>query len=111
MEFDMRTKITSNNFLDSNGKPAGGTTFGNGFAIGWQNGPLGSGDGRIEPNGAFVEDVIAAAEDRLQFYQNNGFACDENAKAIGFLKDALGWLDSRTKRGVAAGVEGTHKGN
>ena len=50
----MRSTVTSNHFSDGNGNPAGGTTYGNGFAIGWQNGPLGRGPDRIEPNGAFV---------------------------------------------------------
>lgn len=104
----MRTIITQNHTLDVNGKPAGGTTFGAGFAIGWQNGPLGRGEERISQNGAFVEDIIQAAIGRIHFYQTNGFACSENAEALVFLHRAAQALDARTKRREAAGVEGTH---
>lgn len=104
----MRSPITQNHTLDHNGKPAGGTTFGAGFAIGWQNGPLGRGEERIPQNGAFVEDIIQAAIGRIHFYQTNGFACGENAEALVHLHKAAAALDERTKRREAAGVEGTH---
>lgn len=105
----MRTTIASHHFLDDD-KPNGGQTFGNGFAIAWQRGPLGRGEGRVEPNGAFVEDVIAAALERLEHYQASRFACAENAEAIDYLKAALAVLGHRTARREAQGVEGTHKG-
>ena len=101
--------ITSNHFSDSNGTPAGGTTYGRGFAIGWQNGPLGTGDQRQEPNGAFVEDIIQAAKDRLEHYQSSRFACSENAKAIEHLTAALAACSERTTKREARGVEGTHE--
>lgn len=103
----MRTTVTSNQFVDSNGVPDGGTTFGHGFAIGWQKGPLGTGADRKEPNGAFVEDVIIAALDRLQFYQRSKFACEENATAVDCLQKALAVLFSRTQKREVRGVEGT----
>jgi hypothetical protein len=65
----------------------------------------------MEPNGAFVETVIAAAKQRLVFYQtaNNGkFKCDENELAIFSLSLALQRLDQRTKAREARDVEGTH---
>ena len=99
-----------NRMIDGN--PAGGVVCGRGFTIAWQNGPLGRGEERKEPNGAFVEDVIAAALQRLEFYQTVGdgkFACAENEKAITSLMDALRELDNRTKRREAEGTEGTHK--
>jgi hypothetical protein len=104
----MRSPITANHFSDADGNPAGGTTFGHGFCIGWQNGPLGRGDERREPNGAFVEDVIAAAIDRLGFYQRSRFACDANAVAIAHLTAALGELQARTAEREKRAVEGTH---
>jgi hypothetical protein len=107
----MRSIFTSNHFTDKNGCPSGGTTYGNGFAIGWQNGPLGRGPEREPANGAFVEDIIAAAIDRLQHYQSSRFNCIENGIAIDRLNDALFALNERTKRREAAGVEGTHGGN
>lgn len=98
--------------VDPNGNPAGGITCGRGFNIAWQNGPLVDPDGeRGEQNGAFVEDIIAAAYGRLTFYQQAGngkFACLENAIAIEHLEAAFEALGRRTKRREAAGVEGTH---
>lgn len=81
---------------------------GRGFTISWQNGPLGRGEDRKEPNGAFVEDIIQAARERIEFYQNSGFSCRENEEAIRFLENAEAALDSRTKERESRGVEGTH---
>lgn len=106
----MRSTFQSHQFSDADGCPAGGHTFGNGFAIAWQNGSLGRGETRQEPNGAFVEDIIAAAEARLQFYQRSRFACQENADAIDHLRTALTILGGRTARREAQGIEGTHQG-
>lgn len=105
----MEGRINSHQFLDSNGNPEGGQTFGRGFAIAWQRGPLGRGEERMEPNGAFVEDIIQAAVNRLEFYQNSKFKCEENKLAIFHLQTALTCLRSRTARREAAGVEGTCK--
>lgn len=91
-----------------NQAPAGGVTSGRGFTISWQNGPLGRGDTRREPNGAFVEDIIAAAGERIEFYQAGKFNCAENAKALGHLREALQALESRTASREARAVEGTH---
>ena len=104
----MRTQVKSNNWKDANDNPAGGCSFGNGFAISWQNGPLGTGADRKEPNGAFVEDVIVAALDRLKFYQESRFNCQENADAILALEVALQHLNNRTSKRVIRQVEGTH---
>ena len=101
--------IHSHQFTDENGAPEGGHTFGRGFAIAWQRGPLGRGEERQEPNGAFVEDIILAAKDRLMHYQGSRFACDENAKAIEHLEKALNALWERTQKREQRGVEGTHE--
>lgn len=106
----MSKRITADHFNDKDGNPAGGTTLGVGIEINWQNGPLGRGRKRKEPNGAFVEDVIGAAVDRLEYYQASAFSCKENALAIQHLNYALEALERRTKRREDAGVEGTHKG-
>ncbi len=105
----MKAGIRSEHWNDANGNPAGGTTFGNGFAIGWQHGPLGRGAERRAPNGAFIEDIIEAAADRLRYYQSGRFACDENARAIRLLEAAVETLNYRTRDREARGVEGTHK--
>lgn len=107
----MRQGIMEHHVLDADGNPAGGQTLGVGIAIRWQDGPLGRGLERQQPNGAFVEDVIAAALGRIQFYQTASegrFNCRENALAITKLEEALHWLDSRTRAREARGVEGTH---
>lgn len=102
--------ITSNHWTDEAGTPTGGATFGRGFAISWQNGGLAEPDGtRKEPNGAFVEDIIVAARDRLRFYQRSKFACQHNADALELLGKALERLDDRTSERTRRGVEGTHQ--
>ena len=107
----MRSEINQEHFVDSEGRPDGGTTYGPGFAIGWQKGPLGRGDERKPQNGAFVEDIIQAAIGRIHFYQKSKFYCEENAEALIHLHKAAEALDQRTKRREAANVEGTHAGN
>jgi len=101
-------KFTAVNNTDENGNPAGGHVSGTKLFIEWQNGPLGRGEERQQPNGAFVETVIAAALQRIVFYQNSKFACRENSLAITKLEEALHWLDARTRRRERCGVEGTH---
>jgi hypothetical protein len=106
----MRQQIKAVNELDSRGNPAGGTVDAVGLQITWQNGPLGRGADRIEPNGCFVETVIAAAKQRIEHYQQSRFNCRENALAITKLDEALHWLNARTQRREAENTEGTHQG-
>lgn len=120
----MQQVFNSHQFTDADGNPAGGQTFGPGFSIAWQNGPLATGVDQVEciiedpdhdgpcrrdPNGAFVETIIAAAKDRLEFYQSSKFACDTNAEAIAALDAALAALHRRTADREARNVEGTHQ--
>lgn len=105
----MRQNIKVENWLDADGNPSGGTVVGTGLEIQWQNGPLGRGEERQEPNGAFVEDVIAAAAERIRFYQAGKFACRENAIALTHIETALLWLNHRTAQREERGVEGTHE--
>lgn len=108
----MQQKISSKHGLDAAGNPAGGRTIGVGICIDWQDGPLGRGPDRKDPSGAFVEGVLAAAIDRLEFYQttNNGkYRCRENSIAITKLEEALHWLDHRTANREARKVEGTYE--
>jgi hypothetical protein len=109
----MLDKFTAENDADEMGMPAGGIVRGEGMAIDWQNGPLGRGADRKAPNGAFVETVIAAAKQRIEYYQtasDKKFACRENAMAITKLDEALMWLNKRTADREARQVEGTHNG-
>ena len=105
----MIQEIQANNQVDENSNPTGGSVSGLGIQIDWQNGPLGTGADRKEPNGAFVEGVISAAIQRLEFFQNSKFKCRENALAITKLEEALHWLNWRTAKRVDLGVEGTHQ--
>ena len=104
----MKQQFDNHNFTDASGNPAGGSTFGPGFAISWQNGPLAVDGERKEPNGAFVETIIAAAIARLKFYQESKFMSAYNEAAIEHLTDALDALEARTADREARGVEGTH---
>lgn len=92
-----------------NGNPHGGLTIGKGFEINWQKGPLGRGKDRQEPNGAFVEDVIAAAKYRIEFYQSSKFESKFNEMALIHLNLALKMLDMRTAEREIREVEGTHE--
>lgn len=99
------------NRADDQGNPAGGHVMGVGLNISWQDGPLGRGEDRKDPNGAFVETVISAAIQRIEWYQNanNGkFKCRENAIAITKLEEANLWLNKRTAEREARQVEGTY---
>ena len=108
----MMQEIKCQNEIDNKtGLPAGGNVTGLGIAIEWQNGPLGRDDEKKEPNGAFVEGVIQAARQRIQWYNQQGFKCGENDHAISHLNEAMRVLNARTIRREAAGTEGTHEGN
>ncbi len=100
------------NHVDEEGNPAGGFVGGVGLEIDWQDGPLGRDSERLEPNGAFVETVISAAKQRIEWYQtvsDKKFRCLENATALNKLDEALFWLDARTKGREERKVEGTHQ--
>ena len=98
----------SDNFTD-NGNPAGGFFKSVGIEITWQDGALGRDSDRKEPNGAFVETVIEAALQRINFYQCTQLACRENSLAITKLEEALHWLNHRTQQREQRNVEGTHQ--
>lgn len=106
---------------DQDGNPTGGVTTmeapGGGASrdgttamiIRWQDGPVDD----AGQNGAFVEDVIEAARQRIQFFNSHQqFRCRENSLAITKLEEALQWLDWRTRVRTQQGVEnsyGTHQ--
>ena len=104
----MKQQIQAVNRDDADGNPAGGYVLGVGLEISWQDGPLGRDAERQEPNGCFVETVIAAAIQRLEYYNSSKFRCRENSLAITHLEEALHWLQARTAAREARAVEGTH---
>lgn len=96
---------------DSNGNPTGGQSSARGITVNWQDGPLGTGENRKEPNGAFVEELIQIAVDRINFYNDSKFRCRENSLAVTKLEEALHWLNARTQRRTEKNIEGTHEEN
>jgi len=105
----MQQAAVYQNYTDTDNNPAGGDFNSMGIAITWQRGPLGRGEARLEPNGAFVETVIFAALQRIEYYQSTKFECRENALAVTKLEEALHWLQARTADRERRRVEGTHK--
>lgn len=106
----MVQEIKATNISDDNGNPTGGSVEGVGIKINWQDGPLGDGikTPKSLPNGAFVDDVILSAIQRLEYFQDSKFKCRENALAITKLEEALHWLNHRRANREKRKVEGTH---
>jgi hypothetical protein len=105
-----RNKLSIINETDENGNPAGGEVQGPGLAIVWQNGPLGR--PARKATGAFVEDIIEAARQRIEFYQKAAggkYACRENALAITRLEEAIMWLNKRRQEREERGPQGLHR--
>lgn len=73
--------------------------------IDFQNGPI----AEAGVNGVTHETLLAILMDRLEGFQSGPYACEENRNALMFLKEAQSWLQMRTRRRVARGVEGTHQ--
>lgn len=96
------------NDVDQDGNPAGGIAHAVGLIIRWQDGPLGVGADKKDPNGTFVETVLEAAAQRLRFYQASKFACQTNQDALESIEAAMESLQSRTRDRLERGVEGTH---
>lgn len=108
----MKQDFSYSNNVDDDGNPAGGRVQGVGLQIEWQDGPLGRGDDRQEPNGAFVETVLDAVRKRIEFYQtaaDGKFACYRNEQAILCIEAALAHQNARTQEREALEVEGTHE--
>lgn len=105
--------VESNLTTDDLGNPTGGWTAMvvgdpeyHAIQIHWQNGII----GEYGQNGAFIEDVLEAARQRLQWFQSHErFRCRENAMAITKIEEALQWLDWRTRQRVTQGVENTYQ--
>lgn len=97
------------NVTDANGNPTGGSVRGVGLSVDWQDGPLGRGDDRKAASGAFTEDLVLAALQRLRFYQASKFACRENAIVITHLEEALHWMQARHDEREARQVQGLHE--
>lgn len=115
-DLNVQSNIKIVNVTDADGNPTGGTVNmrmrdRNPLRIQWQDGPRETNaDGNLQAsNGAFVEDVIYAAIQRLQFFQNSKYETNDNANAIGHLEQALKCLDNRRQDRANRGVEGKHE--
>lgn len=71
--------------------------------INFQEGPI----GEAGPNGCREEDLLAIVKDRLECFQAGSFPCEENARALKKVQEAIDWLNYRTAERVKRGVEGT----
>lgn len=114
--------LVASNQTDAEGNPTGGAVqleitreimggagIHNALVVYWQDGPRMKEDGSLDkPNGAFVEDVIYAALQRLEFFQQSKYASDYNQAAIDHLTAALVALDARSTERHARGVLGKH---
>lgn len=124
--YNINPLIEALNSFDSDGNPTGGEVYlrvtKNGddehpaIVINWQDGPRGTdmqnADGTpvlADPNGAFVEDVIWAAIQRLEFFNESKYRCRENSLAITKLEEALFILKDRQLSRSARNVEGKHE--
>lgn len=80
--------------------PAGGIASGLGLSVEFQNGPVVEG----KRNGAFIEDLLIVAEERLKWYQSGQLVCEENADALKHIQQALSYLGLRRERRQQQGV-------
>jgi hypothetical protein len=102
-------KLETQDKLDENGYPAGGTVKGIGLSITWQDGASGRGGDRVIQNGALVEDVLTACLGRMKFHQTSKLSCPENVLVISALEEAIQWLRNRTDDREKRLVEGTNE--
>lgn len=72
--------------------------------IGFQNGPI----KEAGINGVTHEALLAILIDRMEGFQAGPYKSVENEHALKSLRDALAYLQARTKARIARGVEGTH---
>ena len=103
----MKQTLAVFNTTDNDGNPTGGYVTSTGLQINWQDGSLGRPP--KEPTGAFVETVLKAALQRLQFYNESKFRCRENSLAITHIEEALHWLQARREEREARGVQYLHE--
>ena len=63
----------------------------------------------VGANGVTHEILLAILIDRMRGFQSGKYACTENELALRKMKEALMWLQERTRGREARGVEGTHE--
>ncbi len=70
----------------------------------FQNGPI----KEVGVNGVTHEALLVIVIDRLRSFQAGPFASSDNEHALADCLSALSWLQERTRKRIARGVEGTH---
>ncbi|MES2367806.1 MAG: hypothetical protein V4563_18155 [Pseudomonadota bacterium] len=121
VHYNINSAIEAVNSFDSDGNPSGGNVYlkvdKNGdtdfpaLVVNWQDGPRGQGEGQplAEPNGAFVEDVLWAALQRLEFFNESKYRDRGNSLAITHIEQALQALKDRQLERSHRNVEGKHE--
>lgn len=72
--------------------------------INFQNGPRKELDSR---HGILDSDLLEIVRDRLKAFQAGPFACEENARALQHIEEALFQMNLRVENRIARGVLGT----
>lgn len=126
VHYNINPNLVADNKVDENANPTGGEvllsvpsgpeTFHRVLVVEWQNGPRGTGetnpDGSpvlLPPNGAFVEDVLWAALQRLEFFNAGKYRDRANSLAITHIEQALQALKDRQLERSHRNVEGKHE--
>lgn len=119
--YNINPKLVAENLVDENANPTGGRVTLvldentedqlPALRICWQHGPRGQQhtDELLPPNGAFVEDVIWAALQRLEFFNEGKYRDRANSLAITHLEQALQALKDRQLERSHRNVEGKHE--
>lgn len=121
--YNINPLLVARNRLDGNGNPTGGDVRLDldyqgderpefpAVYIRWQDKPRNQegSDQLLAPNGAFVEDVLWAALQRLEYFNEGKFRCRENSIAITKIEEALFILKDRQLSRSERGVEGKHE--
>lgn len=119
--YNINPKLVATNHLDENENPTGGEVrleiSGHPeLLVKWQDGPRGTGETNADgspvltdPNGAFVEDVLWAALQRLEFFNNSKYRDRANSMAITHIEQALQALKDRQLERSHRNVEGKHE--
>ncbi len=109
--YNINPSLTAHNSKDENDNPTGGVVVGVGLNVKWQDGPRGQEgtDELLPPNGAFVEDVLWAALQRLEFFNESKYRDRANSMAITHIEQALQALKDRQLERSHRKVEGKHE--
>lgn len=102
--------FVASNFNDEEGNHFGGCSYGPGFVISWQRGPvINHGKGDSGQNGAFLQTVLDAVIHQLEYVNKGKFQCPENEEALKHLNLAAEAMQARRLKRLNRGVSGTHE--